>query len=97
MTAMCPNHTLSCHFSLNLTAAVRSPTALFTTVVQEISHMLQQQAAHLSIKRAASGISALDGAAAGQGGHKRHSGGPSALGVTGGGSLLGGGEGGQQG
>ena len=58
--------------------------------------MLQQQAAHLSIKRAASGISALDGAAAGQGGHKRHSGGPSALGVTGGGSLLGSGDGGQQ-
>jgi hypothetical protein len=67
------------------------------SVVQEISHMLQQQAAHLSIKRAASGISALEAAAAaGQGGHKRHSGGPSTLGFTGGGSLLGSGDGGQQ-
>lgn len=60
---------------------------------QEISHMLQQQHAQLTFKRAASGI--MDSVQL-PGAHKRHSGNPSTLSAAGGGSLLSSGDGGHQ-
>lgn len=102
-----PQHCLACAVMCVLPGALQSPRSsspagLFRpgsqgqlATEQEISHMLQQQHAQLTIKRAASGI--MDSVHLPPGGHKRHSGAPSTLSAAGGGgALLSSGDGGMQ-